>query len=150
MLKHLFATAALGVILAQGALAQDQPPATDPAAETGLGTVAPAPTELTGDWVVDENFQPVEVSQLTAEQIIGANIRNADGEVIATVDDLILGEDGKAESISATFGGFLGFGSDTVTLGLDEFEFMQNDTGTVTLRTSLTPESLEGQTADEG
>ena len=70
----------------------------------------PAPIELTGDWVVDENFQPVDISMLTADQIIGANIRNADGETVASVADLVLGADGKAESVAAKFGGFLGFG----------------------------------------
>ncbi len=151
MLKHLLATAALGVLLTSGAFAQNAPesaadpaaPATEPAP---MGATAPAPpAELTGDWVVDENFQPVEVAGLTADQIIGADIRNADGEVVATVGDVVLGADGKAESVAAKFGGFLGFGSNTVLLTLDEVEFMRNDSGTIVLRTSLTPESLEGR-----
>ena len=48
------------------------------------------------------------------------------------------------------FGGFLGFGSDTVLLQLDEVEIMRNDSGTVALRTALTPEALEGRPAHEG
>ena len=107
--------------------------------------MTPAPVELTGDWVVDENYQPVDVAQLTAEEIIGADVRNADGEVVASVDDMIFSADGKAESIAAKFGGFLGFGSNTVLLKLDEVEFMQNDSGTVVLRSDITPESLEGR-----
>ena len=134
MLKHLLATAALAVLLAQGAVAQEQAPASDPMAPAA-DPMAPAAPAATGDWVVDENFQPVEVAGLTAEQIIGADVRTADGTVIATVKDLVLGADGKAEGFSAKFGGFLGFGSNTVTLGLDEVELMQNDAGTVALRT---------------
>ena len=149
MLKHLLASAALGLVLAQGAVAQEQAPASDPAASTGMSTPAPAP-ELTGDWVVDESFQPVEVAGLTAEQIIGADVRATDGTVIATVKDLVLGADGKAEGFAAKFGGFLGFGSNTVMLTLDEVELMRNDAGTVALRTSLTPEALEGRPADQG
>ena len=90
-----------------------------------------APVELTGDWVVDENYQPVDMAQLTADQIIGADVRNAGrrgGRDRSS--DLILGADGKAESVAAKFGGFLGFGSNTVLLNLDEVEFMQNDAGT--------------------
>ena len=158
MLKSLLATAALGGLLATGALAQEQAPAADPGAEPGMETTAPetglgaapAPIELTGDWVVDEMFQPVDIATLTAEQIIGANVRTADGQVVATVDDLILGADGKAESLAAKFGGFLGFGSDTVLLQLDEVEIMRNDSGAVALRTALTPEALEGRPAYEG
>jgi hypothetical protein len=151
MLKPLLASAALGALLASGAFAQTATePAADPAAPATepapMGATAPAaPAEMTGDWVTDENFQPVDVAELTADQIIGADIRNADGEVVASVSDLVLGADGKAESVAATFGGFLGFGSNTVLLTLDEVEFMRNDNGTVVLRTSLTPESLEGR-----
>jgi len=153
MLK-LLASAALGATLATGAFAQTEAPAADPAVDPAVepaapatsGTMAPAaPIELTGDWVTDENFHPVEVSMLTADQIIGANIRNADGETVASVSDLVLGADGKAESVAAKFGGFLGFGSNTVLLTLDEIEFMQNDSGTVALRSAVTPESLEGR-----
>ena len=61
------------------------------------------------------------------------------------MDDLIFAADGKAESIAAKFGGFLGFGSNTVLLTLDEVEFMRNDSGTVVLRTAVTPEALEGR-----
>jgi len=112
------------------------------------GTMAPAAggtMAVTGDWTVDENYRPVDVATLTAEDITGADIRNPDGEVVATVDDLVLGQDGKAESIAAKFGGFLGFGTNTVLLTLDEVEFMQNDGGTVVLRSNVTPESLEGR-----
>ena len=90
------------------------------------------------------------MAQLTAAQIIGADVRNADGEVLGSVSDLILGADGKAESVAAKFGGFLGFGSNTVLLKLDEVEFMQNDTGKVALRTAITPESLEGRPDYQG
>ncbi len=157
MLKSLFTTAALGAFIATGALAQTEPAAdpalettSPPAADTGTMAPAPAPMEVTGDWVVDENFQPVDIATLTAEEIIGANVRNVDGEVIASVDDLVLGADGNAESVATTFGGFLGFGSDTVLLQLDEVEIMRNDSGTVALRTSLTPETLEGRPTHEG
>jgi hypothetical protein len=161
MLKSLLASAALGGLLATGAFAQDQTPATDPAADPAIapaadpaapdamapeGTMDPAaPAAVTGDWVADEDYMPVDVAELTAEDIIGADIRNADGEVVATVDDVIFTADQKAESVAATFGGFLGFGSDTVLLTLEEVEFMQNDAGTVVLRTNVTPEDLEGR-----
>ena len=82
---------------------------------------------------------PADLAALTAEQIIGADIHDANGEVIASVDDLVLGPDGKAESVAAKFGGFLGFGSNTVLLTLDEVEFMQNDSGQIALRTAVTP-----------
>ena len=108
--------------------------------------MAPAATAAaTGDWVTDGNYMPADLATLTAEQIIGADVHDANGEVIASVDDLVLGPDGKAQSVAAKFGGFLGFGSNTVLLTLDEVEFMQNDSGQIALRTAVTPESLEGR-----
>ena len=143
--KSLLLGAAIGALVATGAYAQSQ--TADPAAPaTAPGMMAPADTAAaTGDWVTDGNYMPADLATLTAEQIIGADIHDANGEVIASVDDLVLGSDGKAESVAAKFGGFLGFGSNTVLLTLDEVEFMQNDSGQIALRTAVTPESLEGR-----
>ena len=63
-----------------------------------MDAAAPAP-ELSGDWVVDEGWRPADMAAVTADQMIGADIRNADGQVIASVDDLILSADGKAEAL---------------------------------------------------
>jgi hypothetical protein len=156
MFRKYIACSAIGVLIATGALAQTtttepaDPAATD-AAAPGLATPpAPLAAELTGDWVIDEGWHPVEIGTISADQLIGANVRNHDGETIAAVDDLILSPDGNAESIAATFGGFLGFGSDAVLLEIDEVEVMQNDAGGLALRTALTPESLEGRVPYEG
>ena len=121
----------------QGALAQAQTDVADPAAPatapgeraTGVDAPAPAPVELSGDWVVDEVWHPVDMAAVAADQIIGADVRNADGQVIARCTTSILGADGKAERITATFGGFLGFGTESVVLTIDEVEIMQNDAG---------------------
>lgn len=155
MLKPLIASAALGALLASGALAQTQADpgtTTDPAAPGAMapaapGTMTPADPMVaaTGDWVADGNFMPVDVGTLTADQIIGADIRNADGEVMASVDDIVLGADGTAESVAAKFGGFLGFGSNTVLLSLDEVEFFRDEAGTVALRSAVSPDTLEGR-----
>lgn len=155
MLKPLLAGAALSALLATGALAQTEAaPGTvaDPAAPGAMAPAAPdtmTPAEpmatATGDWVADGHFMPVDVGTLTADQIIGADIRNMGGEVVASADDLVLGADGKAESVAAKFGGFLGFGSNTVLLSLDEVEFFRDEGGTVALRSAISPESLEGR-----
>ncbi len=163
MFRTYLASSALSAFLATAAFGQTAAdpaaPVTDPAAPAagadaaapGLATpAAPLATELTGDWVIDEGWHPVEIGTISADQLIGANVRNHDGETIADVDDLILSADGNAESIAVTFGGFLGFGSDSVLLTLDEVELMQNDFGGLALRTALTPEALEGRAPYEG
>jgi hypothetical protein len=58
---------------------------------------------------------------------------------------VLMTPDGAVENIVATFGGFLGFGSNTVLLTLDEIEVMQDEAGNFVVQTSLTPEALEGR-----
>lgn len=71
------------------------------------------------------------------------------GEEIAGVTDVVMSADGKVESIAAEFGGFLGFGSNTVLLSLDEITIMQDSGGAYVVQTALTPEALEGRPAYE-
>lgn len=113
---------------------QDQAPETTPVApgEPMLGDAGPVLT-------------PVASADISADALIGANIQTPDGETIAEVDDVLLTPDGAVENIAARFGGFLGFGADTVLLTMDEIEVLQDESGTFVVQTSLTPEALEGR-----
>ena len=68
-----------------------------------------------------------------------------DGQNVAEVEDVLFTPDGAVESLVVQFGGFLGFGSNKVLLTLDEVEMLRDESGTLILHTSLTPESLEGR-----
>lgn len=154
----------LGMLLATSAFAQTDPatdqdqdatspmtqeaPASDPAAmpdasATGAG-MEDAET-VAEDPMAPSDPAPVDVTTVSAEGLMGADIMSGDGETIATVEDVVLTDDGQIESFVAQFGGVLGFGSNRVELTPDELQFMQEEGGSIFAETSLTPEDLEGR-----
>jgi PRC-barrel domain len=164
MLKYTLMTSALATLLVSGSFAQTEPgadPAQDAPAQTQEAPAADptAPPAVmspetgvegggaTGDAVgaMPGERAPVDVSTVSAEQLIGADIQTVEGETIASVADVVLTENGQIESFVAQFGGVLGFGSNKVELTPDELQFMQEAGGLIIAETSLTPESLEGR-----
>jgi hypothetical protein len=173
MLNKILATSALATLLATGAYAQEAPaPAEEPlapAVEAEEGdvllnedaTTPPAVTAEEGD-ALDEGdaaapavaadepmlegeWTPVDLATISAEQLIGADIVSNDEEKIASVEDVLITDDGDVESIVAQFGGFLGFGEDKVVLTMDEVEIVQDESERIVVRTDLTPESIENR-----
>lgn len=105
------------------------------------GTMAPQ-DPMVGEAPV---LTPVPSAQISADSLLGANIQAMTGENIAQVEDVLMSPDGAVESVVAQFGGFLGFGSNTVLLTMDEIEVLQDEAGNFVVQTSLTPEALEGR-----
>lgn len=105
------------------AAAQAEAPAPDAAAPVeGEGlAVAPAADPVEADL---PPITPVDLSAVTAEDIIGIDVRNAANENLGSIDDATLDADGKIDNVVVAFGGFLGFGKKTVELGFDQVEIM--------------------------
>ena len=170
MFKTLFASTALGALLATSAFAQTATETTDPAADPAAPVVEneapPAEVmespdaEMTAEEAaplgdpamvaIPEGWEEMDPSTVSAENLIGADIKTFDGEKVASIDDVLLSDDGKVENVAATFGGFLGFGSDTVLLSMEELDIIKDTNDVIEVRTSLTPESLEGREPYEG
>jgi hypothetical protein len=108
----------------------------DPALTAQEGAVDPA---------AEMEMSPIDISQITAEQLIGAQVRNRGDEQLGTVDDAVLSDAGEITGLNVSFGGFLGFGENTVELALDEVEFMSDGADNVYVVTDLMPEDLEGR-----
>jgi hypothetical protein len=150
MLKTFLATTAvvsmLGFAAASQQAADPMTPQADPLgaapaepAAPGADPMAPAATA--------PMLTPVASGTISADALIGANIQTPDAQNVATVEDVLITAEGTVESLVAQFGGFLGFGSDKVLLTMDEIELLQDESGTIVLQTSLTPEALEGRPA---
>ena len=174
MLKNLFATSAFAALLATGAFAQsateettdpavEAPAAEAPAAPAAEATEtvestsgeAAAPAEESAEQpamvvAIPEGWVEMDPATVSAETLIGADITTYDGDKVASIDDVLLSGDGKVENVAATFGGFLGFGSDTVLLSMEELDIIKDANDVVEVRTTLTPESLEGREPYEG
>lgn len=115
MIRKLLATTAIATMVATGAYAQTtttQPPAATPDAT--------APAEA-----------PVARAEgHIASQIIGESVFNGagdDAQNIGKVNDLVLSNDGRVESIVVGVGGFLGIGEKNVAVGYDEIDWAERN-----------------------
>lgn len=101
-----------------------------------------------GDQPVDpEAMEQVDVSELTAEDLTGAWVYNADNESIGEVNDIILGEDKKIEAFVLDVGGFLGVGEKQVAVKAENIDFRRDENGDLRVFTPFTQEQLEQQAA---
>jgi hypothetical protein len=113
------------------------------AAEPAEPLADPAAPVAGADPAAMPQLMPVEISELTVENLTGSDLRNPEGENLGTIDDALLAEDGSIRSLVVSFGGFLGFGKKTVEVPLDDVEFMRDEADNIIVETSMTPESLE-------
>lgn len=75
----------------------------------------------------------------TAEELIGTDVVDANGDEVGEVADILISANNKAETVLVDVGGFLGIGEKRVALGLSELS-KQDDV----LVTSKTEAELEG------
>jgi hypothetical protein len=150
----------MAAVLAAGAHGQtagDDPAGAAPGAEvapsdaSAMDQAMPdaAAAESSG-WELEDGWARVDLDTVPADSLIGSDIRNLDDQAVAAVDDVLLTDDGRVESVVARFGGFLGFGETRVLLAPDEVDVVEDAAGSVRMRTNLTPEALEGRPAFDG
>ncbi len=99
-----------------------------------------AKTAATGQPQVVTEQEP---TQFLAGDLMGSSVYNDQDESIGKVQDLVLDEDGKIESVVVAVGGFLGIGSKQVGLAWNSVQHSSSD-GEAVLRVSTTAEELKG------
>ena len=67
------------------------------------------------------------VAGLSAHRVIGSTIRDAEGEALGEVHDIILSHGGRAKEIVVALGGFLGVGEDFVIIPYEWLTFGRDD-----------------------
>jgi sporulation protein YlmC with PRC-barrel domain len=161
MLKKILATTALSALLAAPVLAQDAPPPDDPIDPPVMEEPAPEPGLPEGDVTEPGEFpdDPVDTqpdtaplpgtdaapdtAAVNAEDVIGAELVDFEGNSIATVDDVVIDAQGGVEAVLVNVGGFLGFGARTVVIPMSDVTVDTDIEGEIVLRTALTSEDLE-------
>ena len=109
----------------------DQPTTDGAASSTGM--------------TLPEGYAPVERTQVTAEKLTGANVRDSTDASIAEVSDLVLNSEGQVTDVVLDVGGFLGIGARTVAIPMDRLTVAQTDSGSVRLWVDMTKEELEAR-----
>ena len=66
-----------------------------------------------------------EQSQLTADNLIGMDVRNPQDEKIGKIEDLVLDSEMKVVGVVVSVGGFLGMGKHDVALTREQVQFAQ-------------------------
>jgi sporulation protein YlmC with PRC-barrel domain len=65
-----------------------------------------------------------------AEALRGATVHDRQGQEIGTVNDVVVGDDGRAESVVMEVGGYLGIGSRAVAVAAHRLSVRDEDDGT--------------------
>lgn len=148
------ADAAMGTTATDATVA---PAATDTTMATDT-TTAPMATDTTagvadGTVMSDDPMDGmIDPTTLTAEQLQGAPVYDANNEQIGDISELIVGADGTITEAVIDIGGFLGIGAKPVALNFEQIQVMAEDADGSGVRVQLTAteEELEAMPEYEG
>ena len=115
--------------------------ATAEAAEDGYNAVTsifetPSATLRVDNYVLAPNA-------VTASYVIGADVRNPQNETIASVADIIIEQDGDAELLILSDGGFLGFADKKVAIPFENANLTFDEDGTRIVGVAFTQAHLD-------
>jgi sporulation protein YlmC with PRC-barrel domain len=128
------------------------PAATTPPATTTPGAMTPSnradmnkPMPNTADnGKTKHNPAMNAAGNMSANAIIGADVRNNANETIGKVQDIFVSRDGAIKGVIVGVGGFLGIGEHNVMLSWDQVQLRQNqDRDGVVITTDATKDSLK-------
>lgn len=98
-----------------------------------------------------EGFEQIEITEVSAERLMGATVYDINDDDVGTVQDMILGEDGSVASVIIDFGGFLGIGSSQAALNFDELTVLTTGNhDDVRLYVNATREQIESLPPHQG
>lgn len=154
MRSRILASVALAALLSAPAFAQSSSSgsSTAPAqTESRSDSAAPATTSGTKSSEAAKPAAPAgavittqEQTQLTADDLIGTDVRNPQDEKIGKIEDLVLDADMKVVGVVVSVGGFLGMGRHDVALTRDQVQFAAaGDKGARVATVSMTKEQLK-------
>jgi sporulation protein YlmC with PRC-barrel domain len=80
---------------------------------------------------------------IKASKLVGATVKNAKGESIGEIHEVVLGSDGKAEGLVIDVGGFLGINEKPVMVKWSDVTIQSESNGSVVVATSMDKSQLE-------
>ena len=105
----------------------------------------------TGAMTVPEGYAAVDTAVLTADDVQGAPVYDAENKQIGEVSELVLSADGKLTEAVIDVGGFLGIGAKPVALPIGSVDVVRANEGAETrIYVAMTKEELEALPKFEG
>lgn len=109
------------------------------------------PAAPTGTMTVPEGYAAVDTAVLTADDVQGAPVFDAENKQIGEVSELVLSTDGKLTEAVIDVGGFLGIGAKPVALPIGSVDVVRaNDGAETRIYVAMTKEELEALPKFEG
>lgn len=140
-----------GSALAAGDMKKDTPP-TQTQGTQSPGTPAPGtqaqspattspntPPASSADTAPSLNSSPT-IGAVPADQLLGADVKNANNETIGEVESIYIDQNGKIQSVIVGVGGFLGLGQRDVEMNWNSLVVAD---GGDTVRTTMTKDQLK-------
>ena len=125
---------------AESGTSMDSSTATDDTAPADSTTTA-ATTDAQGS---GERYVAQQAEgELLANDVVGANVENSEGDSLGTINDVIITEDQGIKAVVIGVGGFLGIGEKNVAVSYDDIEQTTDENGDVKLMLNATNEELE-------
>ncbi len=130
-LRTTLYAAALGVgFLSAGGLAHAQT-ASQGTTNNNTITANPVPATDTGGHASPNGTLEKYHNMLRVSELTGATVFNDQGAEIGTVNDMLLGDDGKVQHAVLSVGGFLGVGTHYVSVPFGQLQVQPSRTNTV-------------------
>lgn len=108
-------------------------------------------TAIAGRTEVPDGYVVLDAEARTADRLMDANVYGREGDNIATVEDLVMGDTGEVTHAIMDVGGFLGLGSHTIALEIDDLDILWSDENDdVRVQVTMTQEEMESLPEYEG
>jgi uncharacterized protein YrrD len=104
-----------------------------------LALAAQQSSEVTAYQEAEDDDMVVQPFNRTVDDIEDLDLKNADGDEIGEVEEVLIDASGQPVAIAVEAGGFLGIGEREVVLGLDQVQLVDDD-----LVTSADKATIEG------
>lgn len=88
-------------------------------------------------------FYTHQSGEVRASRLIGTTVRNAAGESIGDINDVVLGTDGQVRAVILGVGGFLGLGEREVAVTMKALQLQSAQSGTSNVTVDATRETLK-------
>lgn len=89
----------------------------------------------------------VDPALISADKLIGTEVKVADDTKVGEIGDVILSKDGRVEAYVIDVGGFLGIGQKPVAMSAQSVQVMADASGTMAIYSPFTRAQLESQVA---
>ena len=110
------------------------------------GTTTGDRTAFVAPKIDRDGYNPVEVTEMSSEMLVGKTVYSVNDDSVGTIDDLLLDDQGAITNVIIDFGGFLGMGTSQVSVGFDELTILADEGRTdVRVYVDATKEQIQAQ-----